>query len=124
MAAALVTFLLLAALCLPGDRIDGDGGLPFEPPPGSDKVVHAGLFFVETRFLRRAFHALGFTSPLFLALGGAMLLAVATEVAQMGIPGRDGSGYDLLADALGAGLYAGILRWRVGRGTSRGAQKL
>lgn len=115
LAAVACTLLVLLALCLPGDTIEEDDGLPFSPPPGSDKLVHAGLFFTETRFLRRAFPASGSLSPLALAIGVALLLSVATEAAQLFIPGRDGNGYDLLADALGVGLYAGIFRWRSGQ---------
>jgi hypothetical protein len=107
--------MVLLALCLPGDTIEGGGGLPFSPPPGSDKLVHASLFFVETRYLRRAFRALRSSSPLALAIGVALFLSLATEVAQLSIPGRDGNRYDLLADALGVGLYAGLFRWRCGQ---------
>jgi len=107
--------VLLLALCLPGDTIEGDSGFPFSPPPGSDKLVHASLFFAETRFLRRAFLASRSSSPLALAIGVAFFLSVVTEVAQLSIPGRDGNRYDLLADVLGVGLYAGIFRWRSGQ---------
>lgn len=119
LAAILCTSVVLLALCLPGDSIEEGGEWPFTPPPGSDKLVHAGLFLAETRFLRRAFLASRWSSPLALAVGAALVLAVVTEAAQLVIPGRDGNSFDLLADALGAGLYAGIFRWRTGRKETR-----
>ena len=110
------TFLLLA-LFLPGDTIGGREGWGWKPPPGSDKVGHVALFFVESWVLHRALHwfpVVGSSSsafsPWLWAAGVALVLAVGTEWVQHWIPGRDGDGLDLLADTLGIGLYATLIK--------------
>lgn len=72
-----------------------------------DKVVHAGIFVVQSFLLRGA----GFRNTWTIVLGSA--LAVGTEILQAGIPalGRSGDLLDALADF--AGLTFGLLLFRL-----------
>ena len=100
-----MTVLLLVVLWTPGDRIPATDSQWWTPPPGSDKLVHAGLFFVEVHFLYRALR----WSPAFAGLlyptAFAAALAVFTEVGQRMIPERSEDPKDLLANFVGIALF-------------------
>ncbi|TSA20533.1 VanZ family protein [bacterium] len=93
--------------------------LNFKLPPGSDKVVHAIIYFVLCWLARRAFYNqtnfLILRSSSFL---GAFIFSVVygllDEYHQTFVPGRDADFYDLLADTGGALLYIAIA-WLVHR---------
>lgn len=98
------TALVLLCLLWPGT------GLPATDyswwrflPSGIDKAVHGLLFFMETFYLLRSLHHLrpGFPA-LPAAIASAILLGALTEIFQLWVPDREGSGTDLIADALGA----------------------
>jgi len=93
--------------------------LNFKLPPGSDKVVHAFIYFVLCWLARRAFY--NQTSFLMLrnsSFLGAFIFSVVygllDEYHQTFVPGRDADFYDLLADTGGALLYVAIA-WLVHR---------
>ncbi len=101
------TALVLCLLLLPGDGMGAvDTNFPWTLPAGTDKLVHGLLFFFETRFLFRSFNQLRpGRSSLAAAIGTAIVLGALTEIAQLWVPSRDGSGADMLADTLGALAY-------------------
>lgn len=85
----------------------------FKFPPGTDKVVHAAIYFVLCWLARRAFY----NQNNFLMLKnssfmGAFIFSVVygllDEYHQKFVPGRDADFYDLLADAGGALFYIAI----------------
>ncbi|MDP2884516.1 MAG: VanZ family protein [Ignavibacteria bacterium] len=93
--------------------------LRFKFPPGTDKVVHAFIYFVLCWLARRAFY----NQNTFLMLRnssflGAFIFSVVygllDEYHQKFVPGRGADFYDLLADAGGALLYVAIA-WMVHR---------
>ena len=108
--AAAWTLLVCLLLLLPGNVRPPGGSFPWTFPEGSDKLVHGLLFFIETRFLLGSFRHLRpgpyRRSPLAAAVLASVVLGVLTEVAQLWVPYRAGSGADLLADTLGACAYA------------------
>lgn len=65
--------------------------------PAADKLYHALLF----ASLGVAW-GMATRRPAWTVFGGLVLFAAATEVAQLGIPGRSADVVDLLVDALGA----------------------
>jgi VanZ family protein len=87
--------------------------------PLPDKLGHALLFFVQALLLHRALRPPRGSAgrALLAAMLFSVLLGGATELVQLGVPGRDGDLADLGADALGAALY-GLLWWV--RGASPG----
>ncbi len=99
---ALVAAVLVASL------------LPIAAPPGAwgiDKIVHLAVFLmlavVPAAVLSGSWAILGAESFL-------LVVGLGIEVAQSFVPGRVGSGGDLLADALGVLVGAAIGRqvWR------------
>lgn len=85
----------------------------FHIPLGSDKIIHAAMFFVLCLLVRRAFMHQGYVSLLRAhALLGALIFAVVygmlDEYHQQFTPGRTPDFYDVVADAGGALLYVGI----------------
>lgn len=110
--ALLVTVGLCAMLWWPGDSIElSDEG--WNPPPGSDKVVHLLLFGAETWFLDRALrHRISSRPSWQRAAFVAGVLAVTTEIGQLWVPERYFDGFDLVADGLGIFLCTAWLRHR------------
>ena len=97
---AVVVLVSLAVLFAPGSDVPA-------APPGVDKVVHATLFL--------ALAVTGRWAGIRPALLGGLLVAYGaiSEVLQAVIPiERDGSPWDLLADAVGVALGLGV--WAVG----------
>ena len=85
----------------------------FKFPPGTDKVVHAIIYFVLCWLARRAFY----NQNVFLMLRnssflGAFIFSVVygllDEYHQKFVPGRTADFYDLIADTGGALLYVAI----------------
>jgi hypothetical protein len=97
---AVVVLVSLAVLFAPGSDVPA-------APPGVDKVVHATLFL--------ALAVTGRWAGIRPALLGGLLVAYGaiSEVLQAVIPiERDGSPWDLLADAVGVALGLGL--WALG----------
>jgi VanZ family protein len=91
----------------------------FKLPPGTDKVVHAIIYFVLCWLVRRAFY--NQNNFLMLRNGsflGAFIFTVVygllDEYHQTFVPGRTADFYDLLADTGGALLYVAIA-WMIQR---------
>jgi VanZ family protein len=86
--------------------------LPVGPIWSYDKVLHAIEYAVLSALLFRALE--GPTTRVVLAVLIAALYGVSDEVHQSFTPGRDVSGWDMVADAvgavLGAAVYAAWLR--------------
>lgn len=87
--------------------------LRFKFPPGTDKVVHAVIYFVLCWLARRAFyHQNSFPMLRNSSFMGAFIFSVVygllDEYHQKFVPGRDADFYDLLANAGGALLYVAI----------------
>lgn len=83
------------------------GALRFEPP--LDKILHAGVYGIIAALIWFS-GAVGRVQFVWLLVTGVGLLA---ELHQRGIPGREASAYDLLADMSGIALalwLAGVLR--------------
>lgn len=72
-------------------------------PDGSDKVLHAGAYAVLAALLTLA------TGRPLLGVGLAIAYGITDEVHQSFVPGRDASVGDLVADAAGAALGAGLV---------------
>ncbi len=102
--------------------------LRFKIPPGSDKVLHAIIYFVLCWLSRRAFYHQDFFSPLRRsAYLGAFVFSVVygflDEYHQTHVPGRTWELYDLMADAGGALLYVAIA-WMLQRREGNSAGNL
>lgn len=85
----------------------------FKIPPGTDKIVHAVIYFVLCWLTRRAFfHQRTFPLLRTYALMGALIFSAVygllDEYHQSFVPGRSVEFYDFLADFGGALLYAAI----------------
>ncbi|MCX5867203.1 MAG: VanZ family protein [Proteobacteria bacterium] len=87
---------------------------PTQPLPfsfsGSDKVIHFFMYLGFSFLLLRALHPGEWISPRNRCLAAFLLAAgygISDEFHQYFVPGRDCSGFDLLADIAGAA--AGIL---------------
>jgi VanZ family protein len=104
------------------------------PPPlfreTPDYLLHLGGYFILGLLAVRAFggglppregSGAFLLGPLF-----AVLYAVSDEWHQSFVPGREASGLDLLADAIGASLAAAMvsLRWWGAAGDRRGVEKV
>lgn len=77
-----------------------------------DKLIHAGAYFTMGAFCWRAFRHLGLQSG-HLALLSILFCSVyglSDEWHQSFVPGRSSSGWDWLADTVGACLAAGLLQ--------------
>ena len=91
--------------------------LTFKTPPGTDKLVHAILYFVLCWLVWRAFHY-QVSLPMMRnsALLGAFIFCVAygflDEYHQTFTPGRDSDFYDVIADTGGALLFVAIASLR------------
>jgi len=94
----LASFILLAALIMPGDEI------PRLDIPGLDKVVHVLLFGCWALGLRFDWEL--FRRWPWLLLAAVALAAPLTEAMQLLAPGRSFDLYDMLADLVGAALAA------------------
>ena len=114
--------LVLAYVCLifvlsaqPGLHIPG----PFE---FQDKIAHAaeyaGLSWLVHGAVRATWPGVRGVRRALLAVLAVSLLGVADEIFQRGVPGRDSSAYDWMADTLGASLAQW---WSVAREQRRGA---
>jgi len=80
-----------------------------------DKIMHLlmylGLGFLVTRALKDSFPSLPFLRLFWLAVLFCTLYGMSDELHQSFIPGRDASGYDVLADGVGG--CVGALSWRI-----------
>ncbi len=82
-------------------------------PPGSDKIVHAGVYFILCWLVRRAFYRQeAFPQLKQSSFLGAFVFScvygILDEFHQDFLPGRSSNVYDLLAGAGGALLYTAI----------------
>lgn len=102
--ALLWTVFVCLALVFPGDGLrPAEGQFPWSLPDGTDKLIHAFLFFFETLFLFRSLRIRrSVLPPLPTAITAAILLGALTEAAQLWIPHRSGDAADWIADVLGA----------------------
>ena len=76
--------------------------LPAFSLPWTDKVAHAGLFFVQALLVvRAAVERFGRGRALLLALAVCLVLGAATELRQRAIPHRDADVADFGADVIG-----------------------
>lgn len=86
-------------------------------PISPDKLGHMGIYFVLCLFWKRAlFHQDRFPWVSRNALSMAVVLTIvygsSLELYQMTVPGRFADPFDALANAIGAGMYAGWSLWR------------
>ena len=104
----------MAALLLAPGGLESDGPewLSELAAAGVDKLVHAGLFFVQSYCISRALRgrAGGAWSAAVLAAGYGFAL----ELLQLAIPGRGWEVGDLAANAIGAFLWP-LASWALGR---------
>ena len=104
------TLLLLAGLLWPGQSTSElDPGFLPDLPEGSDKLVHALLFAVETAFLWRWLDDTGRPSPLLGAVVLAVALGATTEFLQRWVPQRQTEAADLAANLAGIAVSAGAV---------------
>lgn len=80
--------------------------------PGGDKVVHALLFTAATWAVARSVAPVR-RFPAGWVFAATALHAGVSELVQLALPHRTGSGWDLLADAVG--ILVGILAWNAER---------
>ncbi|MDD8017925.1 MAG: VanZ family protein [Bacteroidota bacterium] len=75
----------------------------------SDKVIHAGVFFVLCWFLHIAFHFQGNkflqSRSLWIALILTSVFGISDEYHQLFTPGRSTEFFDWVADTVGAAVY-------------------
>ncbi len=87
---------------IPGHKIP-------QTPFGTDKVVHAGIFFILCWLVNRALKhqtvELVSKMSLFLAIVVTILYGFADEFHQLYVPGRSADIFDMAADALGGFLF-------------------
>ena len=76
-----------------------------------DKLIHAAEFGVLSVLVWRALPRVGRFRPLWAAALSSMY-GVCDEVHQALVPGRDASGYDMLADSIGS-VVAMVVLWLV-----------
>lgn len=86
-------------------------------PVSPDKLGHMGIYFVLCLFWKRAlFHQDRFPwagrNALWLAFVLTVVYGSSLELYQMTVPGRFADPFDALANAAGAGIYAGWSLWR------------
>ncbi len=107
-AAALVLILLLTLAPLPEGA-----GRPLLP--GLDKLAHAGMFGLLALALAKDLRPFRGGKALFACMA-ALALALGTELAQGGIPGRGADAADALADLAGFALGLAAARlWSLKR---------
>ena len=103
----IVAFLLLS----PGGS---DGPTPewlqWLSDHGSDKVVHALLFFIQASVLARSLRRVGSSAGSWTPVALAALYGLVLEVAQMGIAGRGWEVTDVAANTAGALLWRWVQR--------------
>ncbi len=76
--------------------------MPWSLPQGTDKWVHALLFFGELFWVLRALRQSPWcTQPLQLAIKWTVGLAFLTEVVQAGMPARSFEALDVVANLVG-----------------------
>jgi VanZ family protein len=94
--------------------------LPGGLPPGSDKVVHLGVYGLLGALVARALllrsGALLSGRALVASAGLALAYGLSDEIHQLFVPGRSFEVADLVADALGAALGALLMIRRFQRG--------
>ncbi|MCD6320476.1 MAG: VanZ family protein [Candidatus Desulfofervidaceae bacterium] len=80
-----------------------------------DKFMHSlgylGFGFLLIRALKGSFPSFSFSKLLWLTVLLCALYGISDELHQSFIPGRDASGYDVLADGIGG--YLGVIVWRI-----------
>lgn len=91
---------------------------PVELPPGTDKVIHFGMYFFLGFGLIWAFRATRLKMSSHLVMIAAVVgfcYGILDEVHQSFVPGRDASVFDALADGVGsvAGAWVGICAARL-----------
>lgn len=111
-AAILWTAFVLLILLLPGDSISTLGpGFGVSLPDGTDKGVHAVAFYLETLFLDRALRRSRGPRSLRTTVPWTSALAGATELLQLGVPGRSCDVADFAADLVGIACCAAVVIW-------------
>lgn len=111
------TVIVMIILWLPGDVLEAAAQwvrhwLPWQPSPSTDaldhtdKVVHFALFAISGGLLAFAWRQV----PGWQLWALMIVLAVITEAGQIYIPGRGWDWWDVLADALGAGVAIMLVR--------------
>src|SRR5688572_3178853 len=76
--------------------------LPMVFPPWTDKLAHAGLFFVQALLVERAaVERFGRGRALLLAFAVCLVLGAATELRQRTVPRRDADVADFAANLVG-----------------------
>lgn len=101
--------LIFVASAVPGAALAGG------PTWGADKIVHALEYAVLGALVTRALLAAPGLAPIAAAVIGAalaVLYGVSDEWHQSFVAGRFSSRADLVADALGSILGAGVVWWR------------
>ena len=87
---------------------------PVELPPGTDKVIHFGIYFLLGFGLIWAFRATRFRVShhlMWIAAVVGLCYGIFDEIHQGFVPGREASVFDALADGIGslAGAWVGVL---------------
>ncbi len=95
------SLIVAVLLLMPGDALADVGGWDW-----LDKPVHALLFAIHFLLLERSLRAVGVGRRSLVAAAGSGLWALVLEAAQMAVPGRIWSGWDLAADLAGIALAA------------------
>lgn len=104
-----LSLIMMSALFILGAQPFAVGLVP-EP---WDKLAHAGCFFVMALLVNSAF-----ILPRWLLVLIPLLVSMADEIHQIGLPGRSASVYDWLAGAIGVGI-ANYIWWRFETGNFR-----
>ncbi len=111
--ALLAAVAIVVGSLVPAPAGGGPSALPVALP-GADKLVHALAYAVLTVVTAAAVSARDRRTLLGVA-GLVVALGAGVELAQTFVPTRTGDAFDLLANAVGAAVGAGLWRWYVER---------
>lgn len=113
--APLWTLMIIVLLCIPGNKLPGDGLFGIEH---LDKIVHFFLFgfqliFWGIRIWTNAINRPRWREKMFFLLVLILLFGVAMEFVQLYfIPNRSFDGWDIVADSLGALAGYALLQYK------------